>query len=257
MASLIGKVDSEFDRQVVPAGNAVAANVDNGKTFINSTGQLVTGTSNKVSPAGTAVAANVLSGKTFINSTGQTITGTMANRGGAQFITPGTSNKTLNAGYYNGNITVEGDSNLVADNIVSGKSIFGVEGTALSIYSGTWDSISLGAAGTWNKSNWIYFSNSSVGGDLSFTPSRIMVYFEGYGLIDSMLHNSEDSYATLATDFQKGSYGTTSTVLTGTGILRLYFYEINSRYIRLGTQTGSAGDSGSISKAKAYFYIFY
>ena len=96
MASLISKVDSEFDRQVVPAG--------------------------------TAVASNVLSGKTFINSTGETITGTMANRGGAQTVTPGTSNKTLNSGYYSGNITVKGDSNLVAENIVSGKSIFGVTG---------------------------------------------------------------------------------------------------------------------------------
>ena len=130
MDSLISKVDSEFDNQVVPAGTAVAANVDSGKTFINSTGQLVTGTSTKVSPAGTAVASNVLSGKTFINSTGSTVTGTMANRGGAQTVTPGTSNKTLNSGYYSGNITVKGDSNLVAENIVSGKSIFGVTGTA-------------------------------------------------------------------------------------------------------------------------------
>ena len=98
MASLISKVNEEFDRQVVPAGDAVAS--------------------------------NVLSGKTFINSTGQTITGTMANRGGAQTITPGTSNKTLNSGYYSGNITVKGDSNLVAANIVSGKNIFGVAGSA-------------------------------------------------------------------------------------------------------------------------------
>ena len=133
MASLISKVDEEFDRQVAPAGTAVASNVDKGKTFINSTGQLVTGTSTKVSPAGTAVASNVLSGKTFINSTGSTVTGTMADRGGAQTVTPGTSNKTLNSGYYSGNITVKGDSNLKAENIVSGKSIFGVSGTAQSL----------------------------------------------------------------------------------------------------------------------------
>ena len=133
MDSLIAKVDEEFDRQVVPQGTAVAANVDSGKTFINSTGQLVTGTSNKISPAGNAVASNVLSGKTFINSTGKTVTGTMADRGGAQTVTPGTSNKTLNSGYYSGNITVKGDSNLKAENIVSGKSIFGVSGTAQSL----------------------------------------------------------------------------------------------------------------------------
>lgn len=83
----------------------------------------------KVTPAGDAVASNVLSGKTFINSTGQTITGTMTNRGGAQTITPGTSNKTLYSGYYSGNITVKGDSNLKAANIKSGTSIFGVTGT--------------------------------------------------------------------------------------------------------------------------------
>ena len=84
----------------------------------------------KVTPAGTAIANDVLSGKTFINNTGHIITGTIANRGGAQTVTPGTSNKTLSAGYYSGNITVAGDANLVAANIVSGKNIFGVAGSA-------------------------------------------------------------------------------------------------------------------------------
>jgi hypothetical protein len=83
----------------------------------------------KVTPVGTAVAGNVLSGKTFINSTGQTITGTMTNRGGAQTVTPGTSNKTLYSGYYSGNITVSGDTDLTAANIKSGVNIFGVTGT--------------------------------------------------------------------------------------------------------------------------------
>ena len=43
MASLISKVDEEFDRQVVPAGDAVAEDVLSGKTFMNSTGELLTG----------------------------------------------------------------------------------------------------------------------------------------------------------------------------------------------------------------------
>ena len=112
MADLIIKVDAEF--------------ADKNNEISN----LETELAGKVAPAGDAVASDVLSGKTFINSTGKTVTGTMANRGGAQTVTPGTSNKTLNAGYYNGNITVKGDSNLVASNIVSGKSIFGVTGNA-------------------------------------------------------------------------------------------------------------------------------
>ena len=49
----------------------------------------------------------------------------------AQTITPGTTNKTIPANTYLGGVqTIKGDANLVASNIVSGKSIFGVVGTA-------------------------------------------------------------------------------------------------------------------------------
>ena len=57
----------------------------------------------------------------------------IVSRGGAQTITPSTSNKTLNKGYYKGNITIKGDSNLVASNILSGKSIFGVKGNVTKV----------------------------------------------------------------------------------------------------------------------------
>jgi len=44
MASLISKVDIEFDKQVTPQGTAESSDVAQGKTFINSTGELLTGT---------------------------------------------------------------------------------------------------------------------------------------------------------------------------------------------------------------------
>lgn len=48
----------------------------------------------------------------------------------AQTITPGTSNKTIASGrYLTGTQTIKGDANLVAANIKSGVSIFGVAGT--------------------------------------------------------------------------------------------------------------------------------
>lgn len=49
----------------------------------------------------------------------------------AATITPGTSNQTIASGtYLTGAQTISGDANLVAGNIVYGKSIFGVSGTA-------------------------------------------------------------------------------------------------------------------------------
>lgn len=48
----------------------------------------------------------------------------------AQTITPGTSDKTIASGkYLTGTQTIKGDANLVADNIKSGVSIFGVAGS--------------------------------------------------------------------------------------------------------------------------------
>lgn len=49
----------------------------------------------------------------------------------AATITPGTSNQTIASGtYLTGTQTISGDANLVAGNIVSGKTIFGVSGSA-------------------------------------------------------------------------------------------------------------------------------
>ena len=51
----------------------------------------------------------------------------------AQTITPGTSNKTIASGrYLTGTQTIKGDSNLIASNIKSGVSIFGVAGSLTS-----------------------------------------------------------------------------------------------------------------------------
>ena len=60
---------------------------------------------------------------------------------GAATITPGTSNQTIASGtYLTGTQTISGDANLLAGNIVSGKTIFGVVGSA-QIPSITQDSV--------------------------------------------------------------------------------------------------------------------
>lgn len=140
--------------------DATAANIDAGKTAYVK-GQKITGTSTKVNTAdanaaagdiltgktayvkgskitGTlilldtsdanATASDILSGKTaYVN--GAKVTGTVSSKA-AQTYTPGTSNQTINAGQYlSGTQTISGDANLLAENIKSGVTIFGVTGT--------------------------------------------------------------------------------------------------------------------------------
>ena len=66
-------------------------------------------------------------------------------------ITPGTTDQTIAAGQYlTGTQTISGDANLVAENIISGKSIFGVSGNVViqKYYTGTTEpSSSLGNDG--------------------------------------------------------------------------------------------------------------
>lgn len=81
----------------------------------------------------TATASDILSGKTaYVN--GSKIIGNIAFQA-AKTITPSTVNQVaISKGYYaSGSVTVKGDVNLVASNIKSGTSIFGVTGT----YAGT------------------------------------------------------------------------------------------------------------------------
>ena len=179
MASLIGKVDEEFN--------------DKENEISNLTNELA----GKVTPAGTAVAGNVLTGKTFINSTGQTITGTMANNG-TKTITPKASAQTLGAGYYD-KITINGDADLVAANIVSGKNIFGVTGSATA-------SKTMTLTGT-NTKNFKYrrFNTSSnvssdVNGNmhyftisLDFEPSTIVIIgtYDKYRYITTYIKNEQ------------------------------------------------------------------
>lgn len=77
----------------------------------------------------TATSGDILNGKTAYVK-GEKVTGNIAFQP-AQTITPTTSDQIIASNIYlGGTQTIKGDANLVADNIVSGKSIFGVVGTA-------------------------------------------------------------------------------------------------------------------------------
>lgn len=97
-------------------------------------------------------------------------------RGGAQTITPGTSNKVLSKGNYKGDITVKGDNNLIASNILSGKSIFGVAGSVIA--GKRWAS---GSATPSTATGNLKGSIAVTG--LSFKPSIIIAYNGNFGCV--------------------------------------------------------------------------
>ena len=75
---------------------------------------------------GTATSGDILEGK-IAYSNGNKLTGAMPNNGAIN-ITPSTEAQSILAGYTSGG-TVSGDANLLPENIKSGTSIFGVDGT--------------------------------------------------------------------------------------------------------------------------------
>ncbi len=77
---------------------------------------------------GDAEAGDVLEGKTFSGDAGTGVSGTMVNNG-AVTINPSASDQAVAAGYHNGSGEVTGDTNLLAENIKNGTTIFGVTGS--------------------------------------------------------------------------------------------------------------------------------
>lgn len=115
----------------IPAGyhngsGYVRANVSSSTTY----GTLGTPTISVNSSTGVITANSTVSSSGYISSS-STKSGTLSQTTqAAQTITPGTSNKTISSGVFlTGTQTIKGDKNLVASNIKSGVSIFGVSGT--------------------------------------------------------------------------------------------------------------------------------
>ena len=120
-------------------GDAAAADVAEGKTFTSANGLKLTGTKQdpiavaqatptiSVSSSG-LITASATQGAGLVSAGTKSATKQLTTQA-AQTITPGTSNKTISSGLYlTGTQTINGDANLIAENIKKGVSIFGVAG---------------------------------------------------------------------------------------------------------------------------------
>lgn len=126
---------------------------------------------------GTANPADVLSGRSFSAGTNYITSGTMPNNGALGTITPGTTAKSIAAGYTSGG-SVVGDSNLVSSNILKGISIFGVTGNVIA--GAPWSG-GIGASTTTTSTFYLdsgsttsRYSMTVTG--LSYTPKVIVAY---------------------------------------------------------------------------------
>ena len=112
----------------VSSGSATAPATISGTSASVSTGTNTLTLSKTVSVTPTVTAGYVSSGTA--GNASVSLTASVTTKGAAT-ITPGTTNQTIASGtYLTGAQTISGDANLVAGNIVSGKSIFGVSGSA-------------------------------------------------------------------------------------------------------------------------------
>lgn len=112
----------------VSSGSATAPATISGTSATVSTGTNTLTLSKTVSVTPSVSAGYVSSGTAGNSSVSLTASVTTK---AAATITPGTSDQTISSGtYLTGAQTIKGDANLVAANIVSGKSIFNVNGTA-------------------------------------------------------------------------------------------------------------------------------
>ena len=114
--------------KAVASGSATAPASISGTSATVSTGTNTLTLTKTVSVTPTVSAGYVSSGTAGNSSVSLTASVTTK---AAATITPGTSNKTIASGtYLTGTQTISGDANLVSGNIVAGKSIFGVAGSA-------------------------------------------------------------------------------------------------------------------------------
>lgn len=170
--------------------NLTAANIKSGVKIFNVTGSYAGSSSGgntpslqtkTVSPSESTQTVSPDSGydglsKVTVNAISSTYIGSGVTKKAAATYTPKTSDQSIASGQYlRGTQTIKGDANLVAGNIKSGVSIFGVTGT----YTGG------GSSGGSGNSNVEAYAVTSTSPSVSFKTASGTIKIWGYGTITS------------------------------------------------------------------------
>lgn len=141
----------------------------------------------------------------------------------AQTITPGTSNKTIASGrYLTGTQTIKGDANLVAENIRSGVSIFGVDGSYEGSAGGNFYATEVTLASNYSTQSYkeictIPFLAENVNNDNLFVILLLKdSVATSYSIPVVMGCNSPYLIGSYALGIKKTSYGTSVSIKTST-----------------------------------------
>ena len=170
--------------------NLTAANIKSGIKIFNVTGSYAGSSSGgntpslqtkTVTPSESAQTVSPDSGydglsSVTVNAVSKTYVGSGVTKKAAATYTPKTSDQSIASGQYlSGTQTIKGDANLVAGNIKSGVSIFGVTGT----YAGS------GSSGGSGNNNVEAYAVTSTSPSVSFKRTDGTIKIWGYGTITS------------------------------------------------------------------------
>lgn len=170
--------------------NLTAANIKSGVKIFNVTGSYAGSSSGgntpslqtkTVSPSESTQTVSPDSGydglsKVTVNAISSTYIGSGVTKKAAATYTPKTTDQSIASGQYlSGTQTIKGDANLVAGNIKSGVSIFGVTGT----YAGS------GSSGGSGNNNVEAYAITSTNPSVSFKRADGTIKIWGYGTISS------------------------------------------------------------------------